>query len=251
MRIAIFGKAVSPNDAEALREAFQRVLQLDASPWISQAYLSELNDHMAVPDAFRAFDGEVPEGTELLLAFGGDGTVLEAATLVRQGKVPILGVNTGRLGFLSNVAMEEFDLAMDALVAGATWTEERALLEVHIDGQPMSLGEFPYALNEVVIHKRDTASMVVVDVHRGDHFVNTYWADGLLVSTPTGLDRVLPERGRSHCAPQRRRGHRDAGGAPQPERPAACRPVGPGNHLDGRRPRCAVFAQLGQPFFPP
>ena len=71
MRIAIFGKAVSPNDAEALREAFQRVLQLDASPWISQAYLSELNDHMAVPDAFRAFDGEVPEGTELLLAFGG------------------------------------------------------------------------------------------------------------------------------------------------------------------------------------
>ena len=118
MRIAIFGKAVSPNDAEALREAFQRVLQLDASPWISQAYLSELNDHMAVPDAFRAFDGEVPEGTELLLAFGGDGTVLEAATLVRQGKVPILGVNTGRLGFLSNVAMEEFDLAMDALWPG-------------------------------------------------------------------------------------------------------------------------------------
>ena len=186
MRIAIFGKAVSPNDAEALREAFQRVLQLDASPWISQAYLSELNDHMAVPGAFRPFDGEVPEGTDLMLAFGGDGTVLEASTLVRQGTVPILGVNTGRLGFLSNVSMEEFDLAMDALVAGATWTEERALLEVHVDGQPLPLGEFPFALNEVVIHKRDTASMVVVDVHRGDNFVNTYWADGLLVSTPTG-----------------------------------------------------------------
>ena len=77
MRIAIFGKAVSPNDAEALKEAFQRVLQLDAAPWISQAYLSELNDHMALPDAFRSFDGEVPEGTELLLAFGGDGTALE------------------------------------------------------------------------------------------------------------------------------------------------------------------------------
>ena len=60
------------------------------------------------------------------------------------------------------------------------------LLEVHVDGQPLPLGEFPFALNEVVIHKRDTASMVVVDVHRGDNFVNTYWADGLLVSTPTG-----------------------------------------------------------------
>jgi NAD+ kinase len=141
---------------------------------------------MTVPEVFRAFDGEVPEGTKLMLAFGGDGTVLEAATLVRQGTVPILGVNTGRLGFLSNVSMEEFDLAMDALVAGTTWTEERALLEVHVDGHPLPLGEFPFALNEVAIHKRDTASMVVVDVHQGDNFVNTYWADGLLVSTPTG-----------------------------------------------------------------
>lgn len=186
MRIAIFGKAVSPSDAEALRLAMARVLQLDPEPWISQPYLAALSDHLSVPNAFVPFEGEVPEGTEVLLAFGGDGTVLEAATMVRRGRVPILGVNTGRLGFLSNVSMEEFDLAMDALVAGTTWEEERALLQVHAEGMGPGFGEFPFALNEVVIHKRDTASMVVVDVHRGDTFVNTYWADGLLVSTPTG-----------------------------------------------------------------
>ena len=184
MRFALFGKAVSPEDAEALRQALDRVLTLDAVAWIHQPYLSELSDHMELPNGLQPFEGEVPEGVEVLLAFGGDGTVLEAATMVRSGAVPILGVNTGRLGFLSNVSMEAFDLAIDALVAGTTWEEERALLQVSVDG--LNLGQFPYALNEVVIHKRDTASMVVVDVHRDDTFVNTYWADGLLVSTPTG-----------------------------------------------------------------
>ena len=184
MRIALFGKAVSPDDADALKLALDRVLTMDPEPWIHLPYMSELGDHMEVPSGLRAFEGEVPQGVDMLLAFGGDGTVLEAATMVRRGEVPILGVNTGRLGFLSNVSMEAFDLAMDALVAGATWEEERALLHVHVDG--LNLGSFPYALNEVVIHKRDTASMVVVDVHREDTFVNTYWADGLLVSTPTG-----------------------------------------------------------------
>ena len=184
MRIALFGKAVSPDDADALRMALDRVLEMDPAAWISKAYRGELSDHMALPPGLTSFDGEVPEGVDVLLAFGGDGTVLEAGTLVRNGEVPILGVNTGRLGFLSNVSMEAFDLAMDALIAGKTWQEERALLHVELEGQ--TLGDFPYALNEVVIHKRDTASMVVVDVHRGDTFVNTYWADGLLVSTPTG-----------------------------------------------------------------
>jgi NAD+ kinase len=184
MRFALFGKAVSPEDAEALRQALDRVLTLDEAAWIHQPYMSELSDHMELPNGLQPFEGEVPEGVDVLLAFGGDGTVLEAATMVRSGAVPILGVNTGRLGFLSNVSMEAFDLAMDALVAGTTWEEERALLHVSVDG--LNLGPFPYALNEVVIHKRDTASMVVVDVHRDDTFVNTYWADGLLVSTPTG-----------------------------------------------------------------
>ena len=184
MRLALFGKAVLPDDAEALRQSLERVLQLDPQPWMHLPYMSELGDHMEVPSGFRAFEGDVPEDVDVLLAFGGDGTVLEASTMVRHGAIPILGVNTGRLGFLSNVSMEAFDLAMDALVAGTTWEEERALLKVEVDG--LNLGVFPFALNEVVIHKRDTASMVVVDVHRDDTFVNTYWADGLLVSTPTG-----------------------------------------------------------------
>ena len=141
MRIALFGKAVSPDDADALRMALDRVLDMDPNAWISEAYRSELSDHMALPSGLVPFEGEVPEGVDVLLAFGGDGTVLEAGTMVRNGSVPILGVNTGRLGFLSNVSMEAFDLAMDALIAGKTWEEERALLHVKVEGQ--TLGDFP------------------------------------------------------------------------------------------------------------
>ena len=196
MRIALFGKAVSPDDADALRMALDRVLDMDPNAWISKAYRSELSDHMALPSGLVPFEGEVPEGVDVLLAFGGDGTVLEAGTLVRSGSVPILGVNTGRLGFLSNVSMEAFDLAMDALMAGKTWEEERALLQVEVEGQ--TLGDFPFALNEVVIHKRDTASMVVVDVHRRGHV-----CQHLLGRWPAGqhahrVDRILIECGRAH-----------------------------------------------------
>jgi len=247
MRLALFGKAVSPEDAEALRQALDRVLTLDAAAWIHQPYMSELSDHMELPHGLQPFEGEVPEGVEVLLAFGGDGTVLEAATMVRSGAVPILGVNTGRLGFLSNVSMEAFDLAMDALVAGTTWEEERALLHVSVDG--LNLGPFPYALNEVVIHKRDTASMVVVDVHRDDTFVNTYWADGLLVSTPTGY-RLQLERGRAHCVARVGRGCRDTGGAAQPQRPTPGRALERRNHFGRWRSRRPVFVEHGQPIVP-
>lgn len=110
--------------------------------------------------------------------------MLEAATLVRNTEIPVLGVNTGRLGFLSNVGIDEIDLAMDAVAAGKVWYEKRLLLQVEVDG--MDFGGFPCALNEVAIMKRDTSSMVAVEVERDDVFVNNYWADGLIVSTPTG-----------------------------------------------------------------
>jgi len=96
----------------------------------------------------------------------------------------VLGVNTGRLGFLSNVGSDEVDLAMDAVIAGKVWYEDRAMIEVQVDGEHLS--DFPFALNEVAIMKRDTSSMVTVEVTRDDQFVNTYWADGVIVATPTG-----------------------------------------------------------------
>ena len=124
------------------------------------------------------------DNIDVLITLGGDGTFLESIMFAAERGIPILGINTGTLGFLSNVSTERINEALDAIVSGETWIDERSVLQVEAEG--VDLGEFPYALNEAAIHKRKTASMVVVDVHREDRFVNKYWADGLLVSTATG-----------------------------------------------------------------
>jgi NAD+ kinase len=185
MKIAVHGRAFSPEFDDAIKQILKRIYALDESPMLEFHFKRFLDERMSVTRDWNAFDeAHEIKDVDLLIAIGGDGTVLEAATLVRDTEIPVLGVNTGRLGFLSNVGIDEIDLAMDAVAAGKVWYEKRLLLKIEVDG--MELGEFPYALNEVAIMKRDTSSMVAVEVERDDSFVNNYWADGLIVSTPTG-----------------------------------------------------------------
>lgn len=185
MKIAVHGRAFSPEFDDSIKQILKRIKALDASPVVEFHFKRFLDERMSLASDWSAFDeAHEIQDVDLLIAIGGDGTVLEAATLVRDTEIPVLGVNTGRLGFLSNVGIDEIDLAMDAVAAGKVWYEKRLLLHIEVDG--MEFGGFPYALNEVAIMKRDTSSMVAVEVERDDAFVNNYWADGLIVSTPTG-----------------------------------------------------------------
>ncbi|MBL6865517.1 MAG: NAD kinase [Flavobacteriales bacterium] len=185
MKIAVHGKAFSPDYDDAVKQILKRIKAIDDAPILEFHFKRFLEERMSLTSDWESFDeAHQVEAVDLLIAIGGDGTVLEAATLVRNTEIPVLGVNTGRLGFLSNVGIDEIDLAMDAVAAGKVWYEKRLLLQVEVDG--MDFGGFPCALNEVAIMKRDTSSMVAVEVERDDVFVNNYWADGLIVSTPTG-----------------------------------------------------------------
>jgi NAD+ kinase len=185
MKIALFGKRFDAAYDDAVKHVLRRVLEFDASPCVNASFRSELLERMDAAEVLREYTTpDEVAACDLMVVIGGDGSVLEAATWVRHSMVPVLGVNTGRLGFLSNVGTDEVDLAMDAVKAGKVWYEDRAMLEVRVDGEPVS--DFPFALNEVAIMKRDTSSMVAVEVFRDDQFVNTYWADGLIVATPTG-----------------------------------------------------------------
>ena len=185
MKIAVHGRAFSPEFDDSIKQILKRIKALDASPVVEFHFKRFLDERMSLAIDWNSFEeAHEIQDVDLLIAIGGDGTVLEAATLVRDTEIPVLGVNTGRLGFLSNVGIDEIDLAMDAVAAGKVWYEKRLLLHIEVDG--MEFGGFPYALNEVAIMKRDTSSMVAVEVERDDTFVNNYWADGLIVSTPTG-----------------------------------------------------------------
>ena len=121
---------------------------------------------------------------DMVLSLGGDGTFLDSVAMVGRAGIPVLGINLGRLGFLSSVPLEETDQAFEAISKGRFTLEERSVVQV--DGAAAQLGERNFALNEVSLHKRDSSSMITVHATVGDRFLNTYWADGLIVATPTG-----------------------------------------------------------------
>ena len=185
MRIALFGKPFKQKHNDAVMHLVDRIQGLDPEAFVFIDFMHLLKQSMTVPSTFETFSCAADiEGFDVLFSVGGDGTFLESCTLASERGIPIMGINTGTLGFLSNVGTDSIDEAIDAIISGKTWIDERALLKVEAEG--LDLGEFPYALNEVAIHKRDTASMVVVEVYRKHRFVNKYWADGLIISTATG-----------------------------------------------------------------
>lgn len=143
-------------------------------------------EHGYVPGFVKQFGvGELECGTvELLLSVGGDGTFLDSVEYVKGSGIPVLGVNGGRLGFLANVRAEEVEEAVACIVEGRYELEEREMLQVEVDGK--KIPGVDYALNEVGIQKAATSSLLKIHAYIGDIYLTTYWADGLVVATPTG-----------------------------------------------------------------
>ena len=139
-----------------------------------------------LPENFSVFSKaeDLDASSDCIISLGGDGTMLDAATLVRDKKIPIMGINFGRLGFLASIGKGELTKAVEALSSGRYITEKRTLL--HLDSSIPIFGDTPFALNEFAIHKRDTSPMIKIHTYLNGEFLNSYWADGLIVSTPTG-----------------------------------------------------------------
>ncbi len=127
---------------------------------------------------------ELDASIDCLISLGGDGTMLDSVVLVSDKNIPILGINFGRLGFLASIGKEELNLAVDALINGTYVVDKRTL--IHLDASIPLFGNAPFALNEFAIHKRDTSPMVKIHTYLNGEFLNTYWSDGLIVSSPTG-----------------------------------------------------------------
>lgn len=119
-----------------------------------------------------------------LLSLGGDGTILQAVTYVRNSRIPILGINTGRLGFLASIEKKLIPDAVYHLIHGNYYIEDRTLLQLESDSD--LFGDIPIALNDFTISKRDNSSMITIHTYINGDFMNSYWADGLIVSSPTG-----------------------------------------------------------------
>jgi NAD+ kinase len=139
-----------------------------------------------LPEDFSVFSchEDLGTGIDCIISLGGDGTMLDTATLVRNKRIPVMGINFGRLGFLASIGKDELTAAVDALAMGRYVIEKRILL--HLNASIPIFGDTPFSLNEFAIHKRDFSPMIKIHTYLNGEFLNSYWADGLIVSTPTG-----------------------------------------------------------------
>jgi len=125
----------------------------------------------------------IDQKIDYLICFGGDGTILEAATIVKDSEVPIVGINTGRLGFLATISKEKLSSLIKNLIKKNYKLSHRSLLEICSDNHPI---QYPFALNEISVSSKENTSMINIKVFLNEQYLNTYWADGLIISTPTG-----------------------------------------------------------------
>lgn len=186
MKIALFGKSISGEQMPFFKLMLEKLLQSNVEVFFYKPYYEQLKSFFDLESASKVFNNHVdlPRDTDFVFSIGGDGTLLETLPLVRDSGIPILGINMGRLGFLSSISKNELETAIDLLLQGRYSIEERSLLLLE---EPANLfSDIHYALNEVIIFRRETTSLIVIQVFVDDIFVNAYWADGLIVSTPTG-----------------------------------------------------------------
>ena len=122
----------------------------------------------------------------MLISIGGDGTILRAATLVRGSGVPILGINAGRLGFLASVQKDNIDAFLQFVIDKKFSISKRTLLSLHCSPENEAIKEINFAMNEITVSRKDTTSMITIETYLNNEFLNSYWADGLIISTPTG-----------------------------------------------------------------
>lgn len=185
IRVAIHGKA--PEDGDELKiKSFLKVLNKNKfSPILSSEFSLSLTGKVKGVEKFETYHGQSGlDEVEFAFSLGGDGTLLETLTHVGKGEIPIIGVNMGRLGFLATTPLEDIEKAVEHLRLKEYELDERALIAMDSDIEAFN-GE-NFALNDFTILKRDTSSMIKVKVYLNNLYLNTYWADGLIVSTPTG-----------------------------------------------------------------
>jgi NAD+ kinase len=186
MKVAIYsrgGESVRPGDVRNLLEALREVR---ITPVIHEDIFHQVSHLIEGSDDIAVFrhSADLDEHFDCLVSLGGDGTLLDTVTLVRDKNIPVLGINFGRLGFLASLGKENLDAAVRALVDRNYVIDKRTL--IHLDADVPLFGETPYALNEFVIHKRDVSPMIRIHTYLNGEPLNNYWADGLIVATPTG-----------------------------------------------------------------
>ena len=187
MKIAVYGREFQPSVIPYVQHLFDLLIAKGAELWIYEDFQQFLRQQVAFSEELHhyASRSQLPKDIGFMLSLGGDGTMLAAVSIVGDSGIPVAGVNFGRLGFLADINKDDIDVAMEAIFQGAYNIQKRTLLTVHSEQIPLFNGT-PFALNDITLFKSDSSAMITVNTYLNGELLNAYWADGLIVATPTG-----------------------------------------------------------------
>lgn len=187
MKVAIYGQAFQEEDKRCVEELLEELEKLDTHIFVEENFNSLISGITSnhIKGTFNQSKG-LDSTFDMFVSFGGDGTMLRAVTYIKDYGIPIVGVNTGRLGFLSTFKKENVRKLVTEFVGGYYTIEERTLVEVDLNSDVDAFNGLNFALNEVTVSRKDTTSMITVETWLNDEYLTSYWSDGLIVSTPTG-----------------------------------------------------------------
>lgn len=186
MKIALFGKEFKDEQSSFFQTLIDELKANQVELCFYKPFYDKISAGINLPKQLTFFSSHLDllKNTDMLFSIGGDGTLLDTIPYVRGSGIPVLGINLGRLGFLSSISKDEISIALQHLFEGRYSLEKRALLRLY---SPKDIfGDLNFALNDLTIYRKNTTSLIVIHVFVDDKFLNTYWGDGLIVATPTG-----------------------------------------------------------------
>ena len=188
MKIAIYGQYYLNSTEPIIKDIFVFFKKNNVELIIESAFLEMLFEKNIIHEQYPTFSShtELDTSFDMLISIGGDGTILRAATLVRNSGVPILGINAGRLGFLATVQKENIDSFLQFVIDKKYSISKRTLLSLDCSPENEAIKEINFAMNEITVSRKDTTSMITIETYLNDEFLNSYWADAIIISTPTG-----------------------------------------------------------------
>jgi len=187
MQVLIYGKQYKEKDLPHIQALFDALHEEGVTAYVYTPYLRDILGQVHFPGPYAPFDDYRDfrvHRIDFVIVLGGDGTMLHAVTLIRDAGVPMLGINLGRMGFLSSIEKNHIVESVQKLRRGQYIIEERAML--YLESHPELFGDIPFALNDCTLLKRDTSSMITIHTFLNGDYLNSYWADGIIIATPTG-----------------------------------------------------------------
>lgn len=188
MKIAIFGQYYQNNTHSIVEKVVAFLTEKNVEICFYSLFYKTLIENGVALSNFKTFDTHesLKENYNFLISIGGDGTILRAATFVRDSNIPIIGINAGRLGFLATVQEENIEKLLNRVLINDFSISKRTLVSLNAHPDNKDLEDINFALNEITVSRKDTTSMITIETYANNEYLNSYWADGLIISTPTG-----------------------------------------------------------------